>query len=64
MTVQEMGAKGELDQSVSTALIHYFGVEEEYRVERHRTRNLDRSYGREIGVASEDWKIMQALGVV
>lgn len=64
MTVQEMGAKGELDQSVSTALIHYFGVGEGYRVERHRTFNLDGSEGREIGVASEDWKIMQALGVV
>lgn len=64
MTVQEMGAKGELEPVVSTALIHYFGVCEEYRVKRHRLRNLDGSYGREIGVASEDWKIMKALGVV
>jgi hypothetical protein len=64
MTVQEMGAKGELEKEVSTALIHYFGATEECRVPKTRLRNLDGSYGREIGLDPQDWQILRELGVV
>lgn len=63
MYVQEADAKGELAKEVSTALIHYFGATEECRVPKTRLRNLDGSYGREIGLEMQDWKIIQALGL-